>query len=93
MASPALTAYDAYVDSRRGTERDKAELRAKGEELFTAVFQEMVSLVDVEGDKDVVANPGDTDRAARQTLFKGWWSEMRAVHREIHRRLESERAE
>ena len=86
MASPALTAFDAYVDSRRGTEREKAELRAKGEELFTAVFQEMVSLVDVEGDKDV----GDPEREARQVVFKGWWAEARAVHRHIQSRLEND---
>ncbi len=87
MASPALTAFDAYVDSRRGTARDKAELKAKGEELFTAVFQEMVSLVDVEGDKDVLVRP---ERASRQTAFKTLWSRTSAVHRNIQPWLEGD---
>lgn len=89
MASPALTAFDAYVDSRRGTERDKAELRAKGEELFTAVMREMVSLVDVEGDKDV----GDPIREARQVVFKTWWAEMRSINSAVQARLEPEDVE
>ncbi len=84
MASPALTAYDAYVDYRRGNASDHAELKAKGEELFTAVFHEMVSLVDVEGDKDV----GDPARETRQAVFKVWWAEMRSINSAVQLRLE-----
>ena len=89
MASQALTAYDAYVDSRRGTARDKAELKAKGEELYKAVQYGMVSLVDVEGDVDVAANPGNTDRAVRQAVFKTWWADMRLINHAIQLELES----
>ena len=90
MASQALITYDAYIDSRRGTARDKAELKAKGEELYKAVFQEMVSLVDVEGDKNVVANPDDVARSTRQAVFKNWWTDMKTINYEIQKRLEPE---
>jgi hypothetical protein len=92
MASPGLTAFDAYVDSRSGSAADKEELKAAGEELYHAICRELPSLLDALGDADVIANPDDLELAERQGIFKGWYGEIpanaQALHQLINDRLE-----
>jgi hypothetical protein len=92
MASPGLAAFDAYVDTRSATKAAKAALKARGEQLYLDVYRELPDLLDKLGDADVAANIGDVDLATRQTLFKGWWAEMRAedgmIQQDIIDRLE-----
>jgi hypothetical protein len=95
MASPGLAVFDAYVDSRTGSAADKSELKAKGEELYVAVYRELPALLDALGDADVIANPGDAELAGRQAAFKAWYAEMgsggEALHQSINDRLEGVR--
>jgi hypothetical protein len=92
MASPGLAAFDSYVDTRPSTSADKEALKSRAEQLYLDVYRELPTLLEKLGDADVAANPGDTKLAARQTLFKGWWAEMRAgdmmIHQDIIDRLE-----
>ena len=87
MASPGLAAFDAYVDTRAGTKAAQAALRARGEQLYLDVYRELPTLLDKLGDADVAANLSDVDLSTRQTLFKGWWAEMRAAEGMIQQRI------
>lgn len=92
MASPGLAAFDSYVDTRSGTRAAKAALKARGEQLYLDVYRELPTLLEKLGDADVAANLSDIDLTTRQTLFKGWWAEMRAaegmIQQDIIDRLE-----
>ncbi len=92
MASPGLAAFDSYVDARTGSKADKAALKVRGERLYLDVYRELPDLLDKLGDADVAANTSDVKLAIRQTLFKGWWAEMRAeevmIQQDIIDRLE-----
>jgi hypothetical protein len=92
MASPGLAAFDAYVDTRSVTKAAQEALKARGEQLYLDVYRELPDLLERLGDADVAANVGNTDLATRQTLFKGWWAEMRAaggmIQQDIIDRLE-----
>lgn len=92
MASPALAAFNRYVDTRTDDKAAQEALRARGEQLYLDVYRELPALLEKLGDADVVANVGDADLATRQALFKSWWAEMQAeegmIHQDIIDRLE-----
>ncbi len=92
MASPGLAAFDAYVDTRADDKAVQEALKAHGEQLYLDVYRELPTLLDKLGDADVAANLSDVDLSTRQTLFKGWWAEMRAaegmIQQDIIDRLE-----
>ena len=87
MASPGLAAFDAYVDTRSGTTKDKVVLKARAERLYLDVYRELPALLDVFGDADVLAKPADTKLAERQVAFKGWYAEMSAREEALHLRI------
>lgn len=76
MASLGLTVFNAYVDARNTTDKDKAALKARAERLYLDVYRELPALLGVLGDAAVVAKPTDTKLAERQAAFKGWYAEM-----------------
>lgn len=92
MASPGLAAFDAYVNTRDATDKDKAALKVRGERLYLDVYRELPLLLAVLGDADVLAKPTDIKLAERQTAFKLWYAEMEAdgvaVHHYINDQLE-----
>ena len=87
MASPGLAAFNRYVDTRADDKAAQEALKARGEQLYLDVYRELPTLLEKLGDDDVAANLGDAELATRQTLFEGWWAEMRAAEGMIQQNI------
>lgn len=92
MASPGLTTFNAYVDGRNATAKDKAALKARAERLYLDVYRELPSLLGVLGDADAAAKPTDTKLAEQQAAFKERYAKLQgegaSLHHGVHDWLE-----
>jgi hypothetical protein len=79
---PVVTSFvefDTYIDSRKGSRRDKDEIKAKGRTLARAAIREVVDHTVQHLNAAVVDNPTDMELLARVVQMKKYLATVRLV--------------